>query len=99
VNLFGENEAAEPDLTLEQFQHLMAARREMRELGYGLISLRELMGEIADETGPEFVLPAVATSDDRRRDYGPQGACAPKAALLLAIPFLLLRFLWKARRS
>jgi len=37
---------------------------------------------------------------DRRRDYGPQGACAPKAALLLAIPLLLLRFAWRmARRA
>jgi hypothetical protein len=36
---------------------------------------------------------------DRRKDYGPMGACAPKAALLLLIPFLLVRLMWrKARR-
>ena len=38
-----------------------------------------------------------------RKDYGPQGACRQKAALLLlcflAFPFLLLRLVWrKARR-
>ena len=37
---------------------------------------------------------------DNRRDYGPMGACAPKAVLLLALPFLLLRLVWrKARRK
>lgn len=37
---------------------------------------------------------------DNRRDYGPMGACAPKAAALCALPFLLLLGLWrKARRK
>lgn len=36
---------------------------------------------------------------DRRRDYGPQGACAPKAALLLLLPALLLRWGWRKARQ
>lgn len=33
-----------------------------------------------------------------RKDYGPTGACGPKAALLLPFPVLLLRLLWKLVR-
>lgn len=41
-----------------------------------------------------------ADYDDRRRDYGPQGACAPKAFVLALLPLLLLRWcVRKARRK
>lgn len=33
-----------------------------------------------------------------RKDYGPQGSCAPKAALLLAIPVLFVRVAWRVGR-
>jgi hypothetical protein len=41
---------------------------------------------------PALVLLAV------RRDYGPQGACAPKAAVLVLVPALVARAAWKLVR-
>jgi hypothetical protein len=57
--------------------------------------LRAWVADVDSEPFPVFPAPAAVAV---RKDYGPAGACAPKAALLLLAPVALVRLVWKLVR-